>query len=148
MVIVSSCLLGKNCKYDGGNNKNQRVISFVDGKNYVEICPECLGNLPIPRVPSEQRDGRVYSKTGEDVTENFVNGAKKAVDIAQTKAKELGEDIELAILKSKSPSCGVGEIYDGSFTKKLVGGNGIFAQRLIDQGVKTITEKELDDGKF
>ena len=139
MLLVSKCLLGGNCKYNGGNNLNSKVVKFIEGKKYVEVCPECFGGLPTPRDPSEidSKSGRVYSSKGKDVTENFLKGAEMTLDIA------LRENAELALLKQSSPSCGCGKIYDGSFSGKKIEGNGITSQLLLENGIKIITEEDL-----
>ena len=105
-ILVSACLLGENCKYNGGNNKNENVIKLGKKHTLIPICPETFACLPTPRVPSEIRDGRVYSKNGEDLTEAFYDGAEKALYVAE----ETG--CQTAILKERSPSCGFGKIYD------------------------------------
>lgn len=137
MYIVSRCLLGENCKYNGENNRCKDIIEFLKDKDYIGICPECLGGLKIPRVPSEIRDGRVFSKGGKDVTDKFILGAEKALETA----KKYGADC--AILKQSSPSCGFGKIYDGSFTGKKICGNGITAELLARNGIKIITEEKF-----
>lgn len=138
MIFVSKCLLGENCKYNGGNNKNEKVLAYLKSKPFVAFCPECAGGLPIPRVPSEiGRDGRVYAKDGTDVTEAFLKGAHLAVEYAKKhKATE-------AILKKNSPSCGAGQIYDGSFTGKKIKGDGIAAGLLRELGLTLRTEDDL-----
>lgn len=137
-ILVSACLLGENCKYSGGNNKCDDVIRLGEKHKLVPICPECFGGLPIPRVSSEIKNGRVYSKTGEDLTEAFFDGAEKALYVAE----ESG--CQLAILKERSPSCGFGKIYDGSFTGKTIDGNGITAQLLYDHGITILGESKID----
>ena len=142
MYIISACLLGENCKYNGGNNLNEKVMEIVKNRNYIAVCPEVAVGFPTPRPPAEIRDGRVYNIAGKDVTEEFEKGA--AIELARAKelADRLGENIELAILKSKSPSCGCGRIYDGTFTHRLAPGDGIFARLLKENGIKTISEEE------
>lgn len=137
-ILVSACLLGENCKYSGGNNKCDEILELGKKHKLIPICPECFGGLPIPRVPSEIKDGRVYSKTGEDLTEAFNDGAEKALYVAE----ESG--CQLAILKERSPSCGFGEIYDGSFSGKTIRGNGITAQLLYDHGIVILGETKTD----
>lgn len=137
-ILVSACLLGENCKYNGGNNKCEEILELGKKHKLIPICPECFGGLPIPRVPSEIKDGRVYSKTGEDLTEAFNDGAEKALYVAE----ESG--CQLAILKERSPSCGFGEIYDGSFSGKTIRGNGITAQLLYDHGIVILGETKTD----
>ncbi len=140
-ILVSACLLGENCKYSGGNNKCDAIIELGKKHKLIPICPECFGGLPIPRVPSEIKDGRVYSKNGEDLTAAFEDGAEKSLYVAE----ESG--CQLAILKERSPSCGFGEIYDGSFSGKIIRGNGITAQLLYDHGIAIIGETKLDQIK-
>lgn len=137
-ILVSACLLGENCKYSGGNNKCDDVIKLGEKHKLVPICPECFGGLPIPRVPSEIRNGRVYSKTGADLTAEFNDGAEKALYVAE----ESG--CQLAVLKERSPSCGFGKIYDGSFTGRLIDGNGVTAQLLYDHGIIILGESKID----
>lgn len=137
-ILVSACLLGENCKYSGGNNKCDEILELGKKHKLIPICPECFGGLPIPRVPSEIKNGRVYSKTGEDLTEAFNDGAEKALYVAEESR------CQLAILKERSPSCGFGEIYDGSFSGKTIRGNGITAQLLYDHGIVILGETKMD----
>ncbi len=137
-ILVSACLLGEDCKYNGGNNKNEEVIKLGEKHTLIPICPECFAGLPVPRVPSEIKDGRVYSKEGKDLTEEFFDGAEKSLYIAE----ETG--CQLAVLKERSPSCGFGKIYDGSFSGRLINGNGIAAQLLYDHGITIFGESKID----
>lgn len=137
-ILVSACLLGENCKYSSGNNKCDEIIELGKRHKLIPVCPECFGGLPIPRVPSEIKNGRVYAKTGEDLTEAFEDGAEKSLYVAE----ESG--CQLAILKERSPSCGFGEIYDGSFSGKTIQGNGITAQLLYDHGIVILGETKID----
>ncbi len=137
-ILVSACLLGENCKYSGGNNKCDEIIELGKRHKLIPVCPECFGGLPIPRVPSEIKNGRVYAKTGEDLTEAFEDGAEKSLYVAE----ESG--CQLAILKERSQSCGFGEIYDGSFSGKTIQGNGITAQLLYDHGIVILGETKID----
>lgn len=136
-ILVSACLLGYECRYDGKSNKNDDVIAL--GKEYelISICPECFGGLPTPREPAEIKDGRVVNILGEDVTEQFKSGAEQALYIA----KEC--NAPCALLKENSPSCGCGKIYDGSFTKTKIDGNGVTAQLLVDNEIQVFTEAEI-----
>lgn len=145
MYLVSACLLGENCKYDGGNNRNQAVIDFLQGKLYCPVCPESLAGLPVPRPPVEiQEDERRFiDRQGRDLTEDFLIGARRALEISLDMARQRGEAIEGAILKANSPSCGHGSIYDGSFTGTLKEGNGAFAELLEQIGIGVVTEKEI-----
>lgn len=142
MIVVSACLIGENCKYNGGNNETLWVKDFILDKNYLAVCPERTGGLPVPRPPSELRGEKVINDLGEDVTKEFVAGADKELLNINHRAAELKEKIELAILKAKSPTCGCGKVYDGEFTGTLIEGNGIFANLLLSKGIKVITEEE------
>lgn len=137
-ILVSACLLGENCKYSGGNNKNDKVIALGKKHKLIPICPECFAQLPIPRPPAEIVGDKVFNKLGEDITEHFKDGAEKALYVAE----EAGG--QTAILKERSPSCGFGEIYDGSFTGKTIRGNGITAQLLYDNGITIFGESSVD----
>ena len=143
MIIVSECLLGVNCKYSGGNNENLKVIEFLKNKNYCAVCPEQLGGLSTPRLPSEIKSDRVYSKEGKDITREFELGRDRALKIIKEKEKELSEPVEMAILKAKSPSCGSNIIYDGSFSGKKIAGNGIFVRALKEKGIPVFTENDI-----
>ena len=136
-IIVSACLLGENCKYNGGNNKCDDIIALAEKFEIIPVCPECFGGLPIPRVPSEIRDGRVYSKTGEDLTEAFLSGAEQTLYIARE------ANAPCAVLKENSPSCGFGKIYDGTFSGNKIDGNGITAQLLYDNEIQVFGESQV-----
>lgn len=137
MLIVSKCLAGVPCRYDGEDNLVPEIKALVESGEAVAVCPEVLGGLPTPRTPSElQPDGRVLNKQGEDVTAQFVSGAERALEICRE------HSCAGAILKARSPSCGKGVIYDGSFAGKRVPGNGVFAQMLLDAGIPVMTEEE------
>lgn len=135
--IVSACLVGMNTKYNGGNNKNEKIIEFLKDKEYITICPEVSGGLSTPRSPSEIVKDRVINKEGRDVTKEFNLGTKKEIE----RVKEFGATT--AILKSKSPSCGLNYIYDGSFTSALIEGDGVFVQQLKKLGIKILTELDF-----
>ena len=137
-IIVSACLLGENCKYNGSNNRNDDVIALAEEFELVPICPECFAGLSIPRVPSEILDTRVYSKNGEDLTDKFILGAEQALYIA----KEC--NAPCALLKENSPSCGFGLIYDGTFTGKKISGNGITAQLFFDNDIQIFGESQIN----
>lgn len=107
-ILVSACLLGINCKYNGGNNRNDKVLALQDDNDLVPVCPECLGKLPTPRVPGEIAGGVVLNAEGVNVNKAFRTGASEALDIA------VREKIDFAVLQSRSPSCGVNQIYDGT----------------------------------
>lgn len=142
MYIISKCLLGYNCKYDGGNNFTPWVKEFCQEHSYFVVCPECDGGLECPRVPSERVGNRVLAKDGKDVTTEFRRGSQISMDKSVKAAKLLGEKIEGAILKSNSPSCGFRTIYDGTFSGKLTEGNGVFADLLKERKIDLYTEKE------
>ena len=137
-VVISRCLLGENCRYDGGENKIEKLCEIKKLCNLIPVCPEVLGGLETPRSPSEIQNGRVIMKNGSDVTENFTSGAQKAFEIAKK------NNCKAAILKAKSPSCGRDSIYDGSFSGKLTEGDGVFASLLKQEGFVIFTEKETD----
>lgn len=141
-VLISSCLLGENVRYDGDNNlisQNKFIQKLQKLNLIVPICPEVEGGLPTPRVPVEIQNKRAINKEGEDKTDEFNQGANKALEIA------LQNGIEMAIMKSKSPSCGVGQIYDGTFSKKLINGDGISVVLLKESGIKIFTEEEIGE---
>ena len=129
-IIVSSCLLGENCKYNGGNNRNEKLLRLLSGHTVIPVCPEVLGGLPTPRVPAEIVNGRVTNREGISVDEAFRKGAEKALEIAQK------EQPDLIILQSRSPSCGVKQIYDGTFSGTLIPGKGVFAEMVRKAGFR------------
>ncbi|AKL94560.1 putative protein DUF523 [Clostridium aceticum] len=144
MVLVSACLLGVNCRYDGTNNKNLELIKFLSEKNILPVCPEELGGLTTPRLPAEiqggdvlEKKGNIMNTGGEDVTEAFVKGAEKTLKLAEENG------VIAAILKARSPSCGSGKIYDGSFTKTLTEGDGVAAALLKRKNIKVYTEENF-----
>lgn len=137
-IMVSGCLLGENCKYNGRNNYSEKVTEFIKGHEVVSVCPECLGGLPVPRVPAEIVNGVVINKEGENVDIQFRKGAEIALEIARK------ESIDLAILQSRSPSCGVKQIYDGTFSKNIIDGQGIFAKRLKENGFQIIDVEDFN----
>jgi len=136
-ILVSACLLGQACRYDGKSKPNEAVLALMEKFELIPVCPETLGGLSIPRLPSEIRGGAVVSENGADVTEFFVTGAMEALKIA----KKYG--CETAVLKARSPSCGSGEIYDGSFSGELTEGDGIAASLLKKNGITVYTEDEI-----
>ena len=143
-VLVSACLVGKNCKYNGANNYNPAILSFLEDKEVFLICPEVMGGLPTPRLKSEIKESngsfKVINEQNEDVTSFFENGAEKALKIA------LENKVDFAILKEKSPSCGSQKIYNGNFNGTLVDGNGIFAKKLKEHSIKILTEEDFNGG--
>lgn len=142
MYLISACLCGVDCKYDGGNNKNKEVLKLLRKGQAVLVCPEQLGGLETPRDPSEivedSKETSVITCDGSVVTEQFLKGAKETLKIA----KLMG--IKKAILKERSPSCGSSEIYDGKFQKRVIKGKGITTRLLEENGVCVISEESLD----
>lgn len=135
-VLVSACLLGMPCRYDGTSKADPKVLSL--NYDWVPVCPEVAGGLTTPRPPAEIKNGRVITKEGVDVSRAFLLGAEQALKLVQA------EGIELAILKARSPSCGVGEIYDGTFRQTLTRGDGVTGAALKKAGVRVLSEEELD----
>lgn len=136
--LISACLLGIKCRWDAKFKSCGKAIELFKQGKIIPVCPEQLGGLPTPRIPQEvQKDGRVLNKEGRDVTKEFKKGAEETLKIA----KMLG--VEEFIGKSKSPSCGFGKTYDGTFSDTLIKGNGVTADLLSKNGIKVITEKDL-----
>ena len=140
-VLISACLLGDNVKYSGGNNLTLELVTLLEKYNVkiVKICPECFAGLPIPRVPSEIRGDKVFSKDGWDITEEFLSGAEKTYQIAKRKR------VDFAILKERSPSCGSSYIYDGSFSGKVIEGQGLTAKKLSKENIIIFSEENLEE---
>lgn len=144
MKVASSCLLGKKCRYNGEHNLNSTLVQSLEtsGEAYFDICPEVLAGLTVPRIPCEIVGGtgkevlagkaKVETADGQDLTDTFLKGAQDALRHC------IEQGVEIAYLKARSPSCGYGEIYDGSFTRRIRKGNGIFAELLAQQGIKII----------
>lgn len=136
-ILVSACLLGTCCKYSGGNNLCPAVAALSERYALVPVCPEQLGGLPTPRPPAELQGGRVVNREGQDVTEQYRKGAEEALGLAELLS------CRAAVLKEKSPSCGVGAVYDGTFTGTLRPGDGVTAALLRARGIPVISEKQL-----
>lgn len=139
-LVVSACLLGRCCKYNGGSNRSEAVLRYVQGREVIAVCPEQLGGLPTPRVPAEIVVGEVHNACGESVDAAFREGARRALALLE------GEDVELAILQPRSPSCGAKEIYDGTFSRRLIPGQGVFARLLMERGVRVLEPDDLPGG--
>lgn len=137
-IIVSACLLGIPCRYDGKSKPVNEVIALKDKYELIPVCAEVLGGLSTPRIGAEIVGNKVIKKDGVDVTEEYHIGAKEALKIA------LENGCTKAILKSKSPSCGKGKIYDGTFTRTLIDGNGILTELFIKNKIKVYSETEID----
>ncbi len=138
-IMVSACLLGKNCKYNGGNNLSEKVMKFIEGHEVFPVCPEVMGGLPTPRVPSEIVNGVVMMADGCNVDKEFREGAQIGLELAKE------NKVDLVILQSRSPSCGVKQIYDGTFSGKKIEGQGIFAKLLTENGFRIVDVEDLDD---
>lgn len=136
-VLVSACLLGLRCRYDGSPQKNDRVCALAKSYALIPVCPEQLGGLPTPRPPSERRGERVAANDGTDMTAAFFRGAEETLALARMFG------CKTAVLKSNSPSCGSGTIYDGTFSGRLVPGDGVSAELLKKNGVAVLTEAEI-----
>lgn len=136
-IVVSACLLGENCKYNGGNNYCQKVVELTQGREVIRVCPEVLAGMPVPRIPIEIVDGIVTDRDG-----NVVDAAIRDA-VAQIMAQLKEEDIAFAVLKARSPTCGVHRIYDGTFSGTQTDGAGVLAQALMDAGYRVMDEEEL-----
>lgn len=137
-ILVSACLLGRNCKYNGGNNYDEKVAAFLKGKEIIEVCPEVLAGLGVPRTPIEIVNGVLLNRDG-----NSVDHALRAA-VQQILEQISNEDIECAILKSRSPTCGVKQVYDGTFSGRLIDGSGSLAKALMDAGYKVIDAEDVE----
>ena len=136
-ILVSACLLGVNCKYSGGNNYNEKVLNFIKDKEVIPVCPEILGGLSTPRPPSERIGDKVVNNQDKDVTSEYTKGAEETLKLAKL------FNVKKALLKAKSPSCGKGKIYDGTFTSTLIEGNGVTVDLLESNGIEVISEQDL-----
>lgn len=137
-ILVSACLLGAACRYDGSDNEAKEIAELAQWAHLIPVCPEQLGGLATPRQPAEIKDGRVYAKDGTEVTAAFEKGAQEALKLA----KRFG--CRCAVLKARSPSCGSGQVYDGTFSGTKVPGDGVTAALLKKNGIRVYTEKETD----
>lgn len=138
-ILVSACLLGENCKYNGGNNRNERVLRFVAVHEIIPVCPEMLGGLPAPRKPVEWRNGRAVTRDGDDWTDAFRLGVSRAMALIE------GKRIDLAILQSRSPTCGVKQIYDGTFSGTRMDGQGALALALAEHGIPLMAAEDVPE---
>lgn len=137
-ILVSACLLGLNCRYDGSGCYQAEIAKLSARHHLIPVCPEIYGGLPTPREPAECIGGNVITKSGRDVTAAYEKGAGETLLLARRL------DCRVAVLKSKSPSCGKGQIYDGSFSGRLIDGDGVLAQLLADAGITVLTEAEIE----
>lgn len=137
MKICSACLLGIRCRYDGKTKGNRKVIDLARKEFLIPLCPEQLGGLSTPREPAQRKGQRVITESGKDVSKNFKEGARQVLKIAKLYG------VKEAILKQRSPSCGCGQIYDGTFSKTIKKGDGVTASLLKKNGIKVTTEEDL-----
>lgn len=140
-ILVSACLLGINCRYDGTGKLVEEIKDLMTQHNLIPVCPEIYGGLSTPREPAEIVGDKIQTKSGVDVTENYQRGAKEILKLAKL------YDCKYAILKERSPSCGYGRIYDGTFSGNLIDGNGILADLLVEHGIEVIGETKLNNEK-
>ena len=138
-VLISACLLGVNCRYSGDGILIEEAENLKENYHLIPVCPEIFGGMSTPREPAEQRNGKVFSKSGEDVTAYFENGAQEVLKLAKF------YDCKYAILKERSPSCGHGKVYDGSFSGTIIEGNGVLADMLVKNGIEVFGESQLND---
>jgi uncharacterized protein YbbK (DUF523 family) len=146
-ILVSACLLGENCTYKGGNNRNPAVEEYVSRYEYILFCPEVVGGMPIPRPPCELPRGRadtvlagtekIFDRNGQDVSQQVLIGAEQACALCRQ------HHIRVAVLREGSPSCGVHRVHDGSFSGRVIPGSGITATRLRQEGVTVISEEDI-----
>lgn len=136
-ILVSACLLGIDCKYSGGNNLNEKVLEYIKDYEVIPVCPEIMGGLSTPRPPSERIGDKVLNNQGTDVTNEYTKGALETLKLAKL------FNVKKALLKAKSPSCGKGKIYDGTFTSTLIEGNGVTVDLLESNGIEVISEQDL-----
>lgn len=139
-ILVSACLAGRHCRYDGKEKGNPVIAELVEEGRMIPICPESAGGLQIPREPSEICGDKVLSRSGKDVTREYLLGAKRCLKVCQMNG------CRTAVLKSKSPSCGKGLVHNGRFDGGLTEGNGVFAQMCLEHGIEVLTEDEFLSG--
>ena len=137
-IAVSACLLGKNCKYNGGNNLCPAVCKFVEGHTVIPVCPEEQAGLGIPRTPVEIVNGCVQTKDGVSVDAPLRDA------VSQILAQLLQQEVTCAVLKSRSPTCGVHQVYDGTFSGTLRDGAGVLAQALMDAGIRVLDSEDVE----
>ncbi|MDO5324280.1 MAG: DUF523 domain-containing protein [Clostridia bacterium] len=138
-ILVSACLLGVNCRYNGERKKLEGIERLMERAELIPVCPEILGGLPTPRPPAERVGDRVMNREGMDVTEAYQRGAEETLRLAELFGAHL------ALLKERSPSCGMGKIYDGSFQGRIVDGSGVTAQLLAAHGIYVYGESRIDE---
>ena len=136
-VVVSACIMGRNCKYNGGNNYNEKLVTMLKDREIIEVCPEVAAGMPIPRPAVEILNGRVIREDGSDWDDVY----RKGVEVVLNQLKH--EDIDYAVLQSRSPTCGVKQIYDGTFSKKRIDGQGILAKALAEREIKLVDIEDI-----
>lgn len=136
-ILVSACLMGLPVRYDGRDNERSDILALMDRHHLIPVCAEVFGGLPTPRVPAERKENRVINKFGKDVTQEYVRGAEEIVRLSALYG------CTIAILKEKSPSCGHGKIYDGTFSRTLTDGDGVLTERLVQMGIRVVGESEV-----
>lgn len=139
-ILVSACLLGENCKYNGGNNYNEAVVEYVKGKKIIPVCPEMMAGMGCPRTPIEIVNGVVMDRNGNCVDDTIRTAVAAVLELVRK------EEIRCAVLQSRSPTCGVNEIYDGTFSGRLISGSGVLAQALKDSGCRVIDAEDIKAG--
>ena len=140
-VLVSACLLGRCCKYNGGHNLDPNVVGFVKDKQVYEVCPEVMAGLGVPRTPIEICNGVLLDREGNSKDAVLRQAVQQVLELVDR------EQITCAVLKSRSPTCGVCQVYDGSFTGTLVTGSGVLAKALLDAGLSVMDAEELGRGE-
>ena len=140
-IVVSACLLGCNCRYDGKNCYIREIEELKGKHTIIPVCPEQMGGLSTPRDPSEISGDKVFSNKGKDVTENYLRGAEMALQIAKMNG------VEYALFKQKSPSCGKGKIYDGTFSSTVIDGLGMTSRMFIQNGIHVYADTEFEEFK-
>ena len=138
-ILVSACLLGCPCRYDGESKPHESILALLGEHTLIPICPEQMGGLATPRPPAERKDGGVFTENGGDVTEQYRRGAEEALHLAKLYG------CTCAVLKERSPSCGSGQVYDGSFSRTLVAGDGVTAALLKANGITVLGESEVEN---
>lgn len=136
MKLCSACLLGMDCRFDGEIKPQQKILDLATREVLLPVCPEQLGGLATPRVPSEQQGDQVFSQKGQNVTSYFIKGAQEVLKIAKL------YDVKEVIFKQRSPSCGCGQVYDGSFSGQVIDGDGVATHLLKQNGIKVLTEDD------
>ncbi|MDY4849342.1 MAG: DUF523 domain-containing protein [Bacilli bacterium] len=137
-ILISACLIGDNVKYDGKNNYQPKIEQLLEKYELIPFCLEVEGGLKTPRTPAERKGDKVIDQKGKDVTRNYLQGLDLAINIVNYL------NIKIAILKDKSPACGVHQIYDGTFSHKTINKSGVLAEALIAKGIKVLSEDEID----